>query len=408
MKLNIARVAALGPLGIGILFTALGNGACAAGNGAPNSGSSEDVGKNTQATITPLSLNSDGGCNAVGTFGITSPQVISFIAANASQFKNAQFQLFVQTQSGSTKQTNMTSSSANASFQSMLVAANSASAAQAATAIQSASASALNSAQTSTTAAEADTTIISGSQSSWQKSDSTVMHHDESNASATGTALNNVMTLASATSTAQGTSGALNSTNSSFMQTAFNSATVPAFFGGIGLLPVMSSSSASQVNSASAVNTAFFNNGSGAISQNAVNNLSNVSTGSHTDNTTVDTAQQDTSQGSQFEQTLTHNLNAQSGTTAVNVAQNQSNSLLNQSSGSSQGSTNSLQQSGSSQSMQGTQVYNDLETLNSNTFVLVAQLQASQASTILQLFQGSNGVVTGDQSFPIVLPSCGN
>jgi hypothetical protein len=408
MKLNIARVAALGPLGIGILFTALGNGACAAGSSAPNSGSSEGVGKNTQATITPLSLNTDGACNAVGAWGITSPQVISFIAANASAFKNAQFQLLVQKQNSSTMTTATSAVTASASFENMLQAAASASAAQAATAIQSAQASALNSAMTTANATEADTTTISGSATSSASSLSSVMHHDQHFASASGSANNTAITSSTANNSASGMNGNSNSLNSTFLQTAFNSATVPAFFGGIGLLPVSNSSSASTTNTSLAVNTAFFNNMAQAGQAATAANSSQFNTASSSSNDTVDVAQQMTNSGSQFQQTLTHNLSAQNGTLAVTAATSGSNSSLVQNSGSNQGSTNTLDQSGSSFNTQQTQVFNDLETMNSNTFVLVAKLEASQANTILQIFQGSNNAVTGDGNFPVVLPNCGN
>jgi uncharacterized membrane protein YcgQ (UPF0703/DUF1980 family) len=101
-------------------------------------------------------------------------------------------------------------------------------------------------------------------------------------------------------------------------------------------------------------------------------------------------------------------MDAQNGTSADQSASNSSSLNSDQSSRADQSAkTSNLQQNSSSNSSQA-QVFSDLETLNSSNFVLVVNMTAEQAINMLQIFQGSNGVVTGNQSFPIVIPTCGN
>lgn len=405
MKLNFARVAALGPIGIGVLFTVL-SGGCAAGAGEPNTGSSEPVGKSTQATITPVSFTTTGGCSGVGAFNIQSPQVISFIAANTSAFQNVQMQLFQQTQQGTMTQVNTQVQAANAQFQAMLNQSAQAATSQEAKLNQAASASAMNSATTAASATEQDQTQISGSQSSWQNSNSTVIQHNENNASAQGTASNTAAQSALATNSANGNSGSSNNAAQNFMNTAFQLNTVPAFFGGIGLLPITNSSSSSQNNTTGAASNAFFTNAAAAAQQAAAAQNSAFNTSSHHDNTSVNQTNQQSAQGSQFQQDFQHQMQAANGTAVQNSAANASNLNSDQLNTTGQSSQSNLQQSGQNSSGSSTQVMNNLDTLNWDQFTLMVNLTATQANNILQLFQGSNGVVTNTQAFPINLPAC--
>ncbi|HTQ42433.1 MAG TPA: hypothetical protein VMI75_06710 [Polyangiaceae bacterium] len=65
------------------------------------------------------------------------------------------------------------------------------------------------------------------------------------------------------------------------------------------------------------------------------------------------------------------------------------------------------QQSAAAQSSATTLAFTDLSLLNASHFMLVINMTASGANGALRLFQGSNGVVTDAQNFPIVTPACG-
>jgi hypothetical protein len=125
-------------------------------------------------------------------------------------------------------------------------------------------------------------------------------------------------------------------------------------------------------------------------------------------NNTFDEVAQQASSGSGFTQNLQHMLQAQNGTSVVNSAGNTTDLFSDAQNTASQSSGSSLQQSGSNSSSSSAQVCNNLDTFNQTHFTLQVNLQADQANTILQLFQGSNGVVTNTQNFPVVLPSCIN
>lgn len=405
MKLNIARVSALGTIGLGLMSLAL-TGGCAAGGGDPNPSSSEAVGKSAQAVITPVSLTT-GGCGAVGTFAVTSPQIISFIAANTASFTNTQFQLFLQDSKNQLHQVNTTTQEATAEMMAMLKASSKSSASNSAMADQSATTSFDNSASARQFAKEQDTTMLSGNQSSFATSQTTVHHEDSHTSNANGSATNVAFNQNSASQSADGQNGTSNSADQSFLSSAMQTVPVAGFFGGVVLIPATSSSTASGSNSNSALTNAFFNNEARAQSQGLAVQHSSFDNHAHTDNSSTDTADLSSSQGSEFSQTLSHNLDSSSGTSSK--ASGSSASDLNTS------SSNQADQSASSKSLQSssnsssatTQVINDLDQFNSSSFILVVNMTATQANNVLQLFQGSNGVVTGNQSFPVVIPTCG-
>lgn len=407
MKLNFARASALGTIGIAMLSAAL-TGGCAAGAGEPAPSSSEATGTSSQPVITPISLTTGAGCTAVGTFGIASPQIISFIAANTSNFQNAQFQLYTMDSQNKLTQVNQQTQTASASMMALLQASSSSSAAQEAKLAQSAANSSKASTDTNAFANENDTTTATGSQSAFSNSDITVLHHAESNASASGTASNSALNSSMASNNAFGNSGSSQQAMQNFLTNAFQSSVVPiGFFGGVVVAPSSTSSSASQNNSASALANAFFNNGSTAAQQAAAAQNSSFSTASHTDNTTLDQTDQSAKSGSAYSQTLAHSMYAQNGTSADQAASNLSSLSSDQASSASQEAKSSNLQNTTSSNSSNVQVYNDLQQLNSSKYVLVANLTANQANSMLQLFQGSNGVVTGNQSFPIDIPTCG-
>jgi hypothetical protein len=64
-------------------------------------------------------------------------------------------------------------------------------------------------------------------------------------------------------------------------------------------------------------------------------------------------------------------------------------------------------QSAATQSSATTLAYTDLSVLNASHLMLVINITASAHSGALRLLQGSNGVVTDAQNFPIVTPACG-
>jgi hypothetical protein len=64
-------------------------------------------------------------------------------------------------------------------------------------------------------------------------------------------------------------------------------------------------------------------------------------------------------------------------------------------------------QSAASRSSATTLAFSDLSVLNSSHLMLVINMTASRTNGALRLFQGSNGVVTDAQNFPIVTPACG-
>jgi hypothetical protein len=406
MKLNIARLAALGPIGLGVLFTALGG--CAAGAGEPGTGSSEPVGKVSQATITPISINPTGACTAVGTFNIVSPQTISFIAANASSFKNMQMQVFEQDNTGTLHQVNTQQQAASASFNAMLVQAASASASNEAHLHQTTNNAASSSATTSATAQEQDQTVIGGSQSATSQSDTQVTHHDDHTAAASGTATNTVFNQNSAANSANGMNGANNTATQTFLNTAMQTSLVPAFFGGIVTIPSSTSSNNSGSNNTTSGASSFFNNAAAAAATALATQTSSFSNGSSSMNNTFDEVAQQAQSGSMFSQTLQHQLQAQNGTSVVNTAGNSTDLRSDANNAAAQSSGSTLQQSGSNSSGSAAQVVNDLQTFNQTHFQLQVNLTVEQANSILQLFQGSNGVVTNTQNFPVVLPSCIN
>jgi hypothetical protein len=64
-------------------------------------------------------------------------------------------------------------------------------------------------------------------------------------------------------------------------------------------------------------------------------------------------------------------------------------------------------QSAASQSSASTLAFSNLSQLDSIHMMLVVNVTASMANSTLRLFQGTNGVVTAAQNFPIVTPACG-
>jgi len=64
-------------------------------------------------------------------------------------------------------------------------------------------------------------------------------------------------------------------------------------------------------------------------------------------------------------------------------------------------------QSAANQSTATTLAFADLSLLNASHLMLVINMTANGANGALRLFQGSNGVVTDAQNFPIVTPACG-
>jgi len=64
-------------------------------------------------------------------------------------------------------------------------------------------------------------------------------------------------------------------------------------------------------------------------------------------------------------------------------------------------------QSAANQSTATTLAFSDLSLLNASHMMLVINMTASGANGALRLVQGSNGVVTDAQNFPIVTPACG-
>jgi hypothetical protein len=100
---------------------------------------------------------------------------------------------------------------------------------------------------------------------------------------------------------------------------------------------------------------------------------------------------------------------AQNVTAAQAAQQAASNSTSAAASGSNQAQqiasvTNS--QSATQQSQSSAQVFNNLQTLNSHHMVLNVTMTATQANSVIQLFQGANGVVQQFQNFNVNTPLC--
>ncbi len=407
MKLNIARVSALGTIGLGLMSLAL-TGGCAAGGGDPNPSSSEAVGKSAQAVITPVSLTTNG-CGAVGTFAITSPQVISFIAANTSAFANSQLQLYTMDSEGHQTQVNKTAQQASASMLALLISSSKSSASNTAMADQTATTGFENNASAKQYAKEQDKTTVSGNQSSFATSDTTVTHEDSHNTDAYGTAANLAFNSASADSQASGSNGSRSSADQNLLSNQFQSSLVPiGFFGGVVVAPSSSSAFLNNINSSDTASKAFFQNQASASQQGAAANISSFSNHTHSDNSSTDTADLSSSQGSEFSQTVMHNLDSASGTSSQASGSSLTDLSASSSNTAKQSADNFSLQSNASQSSASTFVYTDLDTFNSSNYLLVVTMTAKQANSMLQLFQGSNGVVTGNQSFPIAVPTCGN
>jgi hypothetical protein len=110
--------------------------------------------------------------------------------------------------------------------------------------------------------------------------------------------------------------------------------------------------------------------------------------------------------GSSFDQTVAHSLSTANGTLAANAASNSSSLTASAANTASQGSSVLTASDNTQTSSSGTQVFNNLQTFNSNQFTLIVNLTADQVNNVMQVFQGNNGVVTGSGNFPIVLPSC--
>jgi hypothetical protein len=64
-------------------------------------------------------------------------------------------------------------------------------------------------------------------------------------------------------------------------------------------------------------------------------------------------------------------------------------------------------QSAAMQSSATTLAFTDLSLLNASHLMLVINVTANGTNAALRLFQGSNGIVTDAQNFPIVTPACG-
>ena len=85
---HFAKAGAIGSVSLGILAAMLAG--CGSDAGPTGTASGSDVaGEKSAITQSGLVVN---GCGAVGTFDITSPQFINFVALNQSQFQNSSMQ----------------------------------------------------------------------------------------------------------------------------------------------------------------------------------------------------------------------------------------------------------------------------------------------------------------------------
>ncbi|HEX8793030.1 MAG TPA: hypothetical protein VF765_18930, partial [Polyangiaceae bacterium] len=296
MKLNIARVGALGPIGMALVATALNVG-CAAGAGEPDQ-SSEPTGKSQeQWGIAPLGIGCGAGGGAVGTFAFSAPQVINTIVANTAALQNAQFQLYAVNNQGQQTLVNQQAQSATTAQQAMLAQATNFTSAQSALAQQSIQNAFQNSAASQQFANATNVTTAAGMNSAFQNSNSVVSQTNVANQQSWGSGTNNTFAsnAAQANQAAQqnafgansaqnaaaqqtnafGANTAQNAANTAAGTNAFNTSIVPTvgFFGGVGVLalPFSNATSANQFANTNALANNFFNNGANSAAQNVTN-----------------------------------------------------------------------------------------------------------------------------------------
>jgi hypothetical protein len=97
---------------------------------------------------------------------------------------------------------------------------------------------------------------------------------------------------------------------------------------------------------------------------------------------------------------------AQAGSSAMANADNTTHLKSDASNSNDVKSTNNTTQGASSTQTNKAMVFNDLSTFNSHNLMVTVNLTASQAQTVIQLFQGSNNTLDNFASFPIATPAC--
>jgi epidermal growth factor receptor substrate 15 len=457
---RFAKASAIGTVSLGLLAAALGAGC---GSSGPSGSGSASNSTPEKAAITQEGQWAVGGCGATGTFTITSPQEINFIAINASAFKNAQFQLQVVTSDNKTIQVNNQIQHADSLLQQII--------SNAATTFnlnktnfdQSAMQDSMQSTDVTNDVMEyakanqnnsgfaqtiTNTTNLafqkssanqwsSASQSATNKAnarnDSDTNSQSMSGNTALATQEANASNSAKATNTASN-SATQNANGQNFAQN-LNMSLVPVAAGAVAAFPLFNnnlsnsfftngaslSNEAANASSAnqrtrnnavtSANNTAFANNNVDTNNKSHVDSATtaNAMQASHVDNqnltfnkTHLDTT---TMFNNMAEADSTRTLDQEATTSAMTSADTSANGdtfALNKASNTSLATATNITNTNANAF-----VFANLQQFNSNTFRLVTNLTQSQVNAVIQLFQGNqDDVVSNAAAFPVVTPTC--
>ncbi len=456
---HFAKAGAIGTVSLGLLAASLGAGC---GSSGP-SDSASPASSPEKASIVQEGQWAVGGCGATGTFTITSPQTINFIALNANAFNNAQVQLQAITSKGQTIQVNNQIQHADSLLQQQINAAattfnlNKSSSDQSASQDTSQTTSATNNIYQAASADQMNSgfakTVTNTSNVAFQQSMAnqwaTASQSATNKANARNDSDTNTMSdqgnssdssqAAAALNSAKAANSASNTANQSafgnnFAQT-LNNSLVPVAAGGVAAFPLFNNSlsnsffanganTSATANNASSANNASLsaaksnaNNNSFANNDVDVNNNShvdnattaNTSSASHTDSqnlavnqTHLDTTTQFQNQSKADQSQTLRQDSTTSNTTSADTTASADNFALAKTANTSLANSTNITSNNSNAF-----VFANLSQFNASTFQLTTNLTQSQVNAVLQLFTGNQpDVVSNAAAFPVVTPSC--
>jgi hypothetical protein len=454
---HFATAGAIGTVSIGLLAASLGAGC---GSSAPSASGSAKTPEKASIVQDRLVV---GGCGATGTFTVTSPQVINFIAVNSNAFHDTQMQLQVTTDDNRTIQINKQSQHADSLLQSaidnavtsfnlnktMFDQTTNQDTSQTTSASNDISESAMaeqkNSgfAHTLTDTSNVVFTKNEANQSSSSHQDSTVNDHafNDTNASNSSRAGNHADAFqeANADNTARTRNTANNSANNMAFGTNIaqftNNGLVPVATGGVGTFPLFNSTLSNTMfnNGASSLamadntslaknnahNDAFtnVNNNTHSNNNSDVNNTANVdnSTEANTRNRNhvddmslaVNLTHLDTTTEFMNDSTVTSSRaldqdSTSMATTSADTEAHVANLAIARAE-----NTSDFDSTNNSDSNSRASVFAKLSQFQSHQFQLTANLTNSQVNAVLQVFTGNqDDIVSNAAAFPIVTPTC--
>jgi hypothetical protein len=457
---RFAKTSAIGTVSLGLLAAALGAGC---GSSGPGPSGSESAKAPEKASIVQQGQWDVGGCGATGTFTITSPQTINFIAINANAFKNAQFQLQVVNSDNTTTQINRQVQHADSllnqvlsnaattfnlnktSFDQMAKQDTSQSTMLDNSIVEMAKAHQENSGSATTVTDATNLAIQKSSADQWSTSSQSASNKanarsDNSTNNIAGSSNTALATQdANASNSARANNSASNTASQNAMGTNFaqniNMSLVPVAAGGVAAFPLfnnnlsnsfftngaslanmaLNASSANQRTKSDAVttasNTANANNSTDVNNKSHVDNSTSASAmnASHVDNSNFTFNKTHLNTTTEFENESEADSNRSlvqdTDTSAMTEADNSASGetfALNKASNTSLASSTNIANTTSNAF-----VFSNLSSLNSNTFKLVTNLSQSQVNAVVQLFQGNQSdVVSNAAAFPVVTPTC--